>query len=215
MKQITLVLFLVLYSASHSQTFYKAELIFTNGDSETGYAKVPDATKNEVSFKQTPDAKPVKYKSDDLYTITFTTENGNSYTLERAVSKMIRLKMTGEITTQLNNYKEWYFRQYTDTKLNFYSAAEKYKINHKGEFKFSSEGQTEFPDINFYLKRPSEEELTYITARVSGMQLFKEKSFREVASTYLSDNKDLAERIKDKEFKSDQISDLYHIYISY
>lgn len=215
MKNLTLIILLIFSTSLYSQSFYKAELIFTNGDYETGYAKVPNAGKKEVTFKKTLDDDPVKYKSDDLYTITFKTDDGNSYTLERAKSKILRPKKSGEIIIRINNYKEWYFRQYTDNKLNFYSAAEEYKINHKGEFKITSEGESGFTHINYYLRRPSENELTYITTDKSGIKMFHESSFRNVASTYLSDNEDLADRIENKEFKSHEIDDLYNIYISY
>ncbi len=198
----------------HGQSFYNAEIEFTSGDSKVGYAKVPNGNSKTIVFKNNLEGAPTKIKSDELFTITFKLGDGTTYVLERNAIKMNMTKRNGELYTRISKKKAWLLKNLAHNKLNFYTAGQNYKITNDGDFKISSSGQVGFTGIGYYLRRPEEKEVTYITAKMSGIQVAHEKLFRNAASTYFKDNKTLSQRIKNDEFKSFELVDIYHIYIS-
>jgi len=210
--RLTILLFLFSISLLFSQSFYKAELVYLNGNKDSGYAKVPDGSQKKVTFKKSEDSKPESIKSDDLFTIKFYTEDDISYTLERNNVNMIGTKKNGEVVSRTNKKKGWFLIKHDHELMNYYTGGQKYKINRKGEFLIVSKGQAGFTAIGFYYKKPSDKQITYITATTSAIELYHEKMFRNTASTYLNDNKELSERIKNKEFKS---KDVYKVYLEY
>jgi len=213
MKKILVFVLMLSTVISYGQ-YFKVGVVFKDGTKKEGYAKVPDGNQKKVSFKYSDEGDVITLKSDDIFTLEFKLEDGRFYKLERSKVKMLGMKKSGEIVSKINKKEGWYFLSQENSKLNYYMAGQKYKIDKKGYFKIKSSGQTGFTAIGYYLKRPSESEVTYITATKSGVQVFHEKMFRNTLSTYLKDNEELADRIKNKEFKSKQLLDVYNIYIS-
>ena len=214
MKFLYLTLIILIGSVVNAQSYYNAELTFTDGTTKTGYAKVPNGDQKNVSFKNTLEEKPSKINSDDLFTIIFRLDNMDEYVLERNSVKIMATKKNGELYTSISKKRGWFLQNHAHKKLNFYTAGQRYKIDNDGDFNISSSGQVGFTGIGYYFKRPSEENVTYITAKMSGIQVNHEKLFRNAASTYLSDHKKLVERINNEEFKSYQLDEIYAIYIS-
>lgn len=214
MRYLTIIFMLFINSLLLGQSYYDAEILFNDGTYKTGHAKVPNGNQKKIDFKETLESKAINLISDNIATITFKLESGRSYTLERSQVKMTGAKKSGEVISRVSKKKGWFFMENSHPALNYYLAGQKYKINKKEEFKIISQGQTGFDGIGYYFKRPEEEHMTYITARLSGIQVFHEKMFRNTASVYLSDNKKLVDRINNKEFKSNQLSEVYEIYIS-
>ncbi|WP_375325567.1 hypothetical protein [Flagellimonas sp. GZD32] len=214
MKYSLFMLAFLLGTIVYGQSYYKAEIIFANGSTQIGFAKVPNGNQKMVSFKSSEQENPTKIKSDDLKHIIFTLDDGTQYVLERNAIKMQLTRKNGELYTNITKKKGWLLLARADKKLNYYTAGQRYKIDNDGDFNISSSGQVGFTGIGYYFRRPSEDVVTYITAQMSGFQIGHEKSFRNAASTYFSDNKALAKRIEDGEFKSKQLDEVYELYIS-
>ena len=214
MKYLTIIFLFFVSSVVQGQSYFEAKLVLNDGTLKTGYAKVPDGGQKKVDFKVSLDGKSAKLNSDEIFSITFTLEDGRSHILERNQIKMIGTKKSGEILSRVGKKKVWLYVGHSDPVMNYYSAGQKYKIDKDGDFRISSSGQTGFTGIGYYLRRPEEEPVTYITARMSGIQIAHEKMFRNAVSTYLSDNKELVDRINNKEFKSKEVYEVYEIYIS-
>ncbi|GLU43603.1 hypothetical protein [Allomuricauda sp. NBRC 101325] len=214
MKNRLLILSLFIASFMFGQSYYKADILFANGSTQSGYAKLPNGNQKKVSFKSTEDDQPTNLKSDDLFQILFTLEDGHQYVLERNVIKMQLSRKNGELYTNITKKKGWLLLARGHKKMNYYTAGQRYRIDNDGNFKITSSGQVGFTGIGYYFRRPNEDVVTYITAQMSGIQVSHEKSFRNAASTYLSDNTSLAKRIDEGEFKSKQLDEVYELYIS-
>lgn len=214
MKHVILLLILLLSSIASGQ-YFNAKIDFTDGTTKTGYAKVPRGMQKKIKFRNSPEEKVTKLNGDDIFTITFTVADGRTYLLERNEVKTIVANKKGEILNRTSKWSGWFLREHSNPKLNFYYGGHKYKINENGDLTIKSSGQVGFTEIGYYLRRPHEKEVTYITAaQTSGIQVNMERIFRNVLSVYLSDNRQLAERIKNKEFKSHQLKEIYNSYIA-
>lgn len=101
--------------------------------------------------------------------------------------------------------------------LDTYSLAQSYYIDKNGKMISKSVDHTgNWADVFFLARRPDETCASMISHLVSGAQIIgKEKRFRNVSSRYFSDQPELVKRIKNKEFKSDEVEKLIEAYNSY
>jgi hypothetical protein len=214
MRYLTIIFIICINSFLQGQSYHSAEIALNNGTYKTGHAKVPNGDQKKIDFKETLEGKSIKLNSDDIATITLTLKDGRIYTLERNQVKMIGAKKSGVVVSRVGKKKGWFYVGHSNSIMNYYTAGQKYKIDKNGDFRITSKGQAGFAGIGYYLRRPGEEHVTYITARMSGIQISHEKMFRNAASVYFGDDKKLVNRIKNKEFKSNQLHEVYEIYIS-
>ena len=215
MKHVTFILLLLFSTLFYGQQYFPVQVDFKDGTSKTGYATVPRELQNKVKFKSSDGDKATKLNGDDIYTLTFTVEDGRTYLLERSHVRTIIANKNGEMFDRVSKWSGWYLRKYSDSRLYLYYGGDKYKIDKNGDLTVKSSGQVGFTEISFYLKRPGENEITYISAaESSGIQGNQGRIFRNVLSVYMEDKPELAERIRNKEFKSYQLIDVYKIYIA-
>lgn len=66
MKYCLLILSFLFGPHIYGQSYYKAEIIFADGSTQAGFAKVPNRNQKKVSFKHSEQDKPTTIKSDDL-----------------------------------------------------------------------------------------------------------------------------------------------------
>lgn len=220
-KSLLVIVLLLFTATAHGQVYmpsfkyYKAELTYiVNGKSEMGYAIIPKGFSKKVSFKKTPDDKPMKINSDELHNIKIEIEGGDTFVFERASVKMTYVFGSGEMKSTISKQKSWLFREYTNPKMNFYMGGQVYKIRNNGELIVESKGQAGFVGIGYYLKRPKETEVTYIAAKMTGFQMGEEERFRKVTSMYFNDDKELSKKIENNEFTGEQVIDIYNEYIT-
>lgn len=213
--KLSIILTLLINISAYSQKYYKVELNFTDGHVKSGYAIMPKFKAKQVFFKELEIGKTSSIKSDDLSKISFSIK-GKTHIFERGHTEMIFIKNSGKLITNVSKKKRWLYLLIGDPKLNFYVEGTKYKIDEFGEITIINKVSGEIAPIGYYFKKPSKEHFTYITSSVTGVFLNKtiENMFRNAASTYLNDNKELSIRIKNKEFKSNQVFDVYNAYIS-
>lgn len=199
---------------AQNQKYHKAELILVDGNqSKKGYAKVPDIGHKKVSFKTNNTTDNFdEIPSDDIKTIIFTTESGKKYVLERAKSRNVYPRKSGEVWEKVSKKKGWYFLEEYSDKMSMYIAGDTFKIDKDDVFIMKSSGQKHFTGFGYYFKRPGEKYLTFIY-HSSNTGPFMEKYFRKTASSYFGKYSKLSERIMNKEFKGDEVYDLYRAYL--
>ena len=216
MKQLFLTLMMLMGLTLSAKPFYKSVLEYTNGSTKLGYAKVPDMGDKKISYKESEEGKAISVNSDDLIRISFIMDaDGRGYTLERALSKMDWPKKSGGVKSRIDKKKYWYFIKRADEKLTLYMSAQKYKIDKKGIFQFISKApQGHSITFPYYLKRPNEEILSYVSDTGSLLEVGGNNIFRKLVATYFKDKPKFVERINSKEFKKKDIYALYEAYLS-
>jgi len=209
-----LLVFTSFLATSQNQKFHKAVLILAEGNQKkTGYAKVPDIGSKKVSFKMNKTTDNVDLiPSDEIYRILYSTESGKEYVLERNNMKAVYLKKSGKTIEKITKKKRWFFMDEYDDKMNLYITGNTFKINKKDDFIMKSSGQKGFVGFGYYFKRPEEKYITSIM-HTSNAGPFGQKFFRKTAAGYFGKDSKMAKRIMNKEFKSDEVYDLYRAYL--
>jgi len=210
MKHLIL-LFLALVSLELNAQYHIARVQMTDGSIKEGYCKLPSnkLLDNKVEFKPSKKGKVEKINDTEISKILITSKSGNNFLFERL--PVVHLyKFFGKEIKQEKSRSHWMLLYHTNDKLNCYSLAQRYKIDKKGVMKSITGAQSIWEFIYFLLKR-NEEEKAYI---VSGIG-FTNGQVRKAMSIYFDDIPEFVERVKSKEFKKSNVSDVADEYAKY
>lgn len=212
-RNLLFVLLIFVSSLSFGQKFYEAEIIYNtnnpNGNSEKGYAKLPDASKKKVKFKKDLKGSITEINSDDILYLQLKASNGKTYVLERNNLRMIGVKKDGSIREKIFKRKAWTLMDDSNTAMNYYIIGQNFRIKKDGSFIASGTAPKGMPSISFGFRRPNENNITIISDNVHGAQ----GHFRKIAAAYFGDNTNISKKIKNKEFKKHQVYSIYSEYI--
>lgn len=212
-KALVLIVAFFVTTLTVAQTFYEAEIIYNtnnpNGNSKKGYAKLPDASKKKVKFKNDLKGDVLEINSDDILYLKLKAANGKTYVLERNNLRMIGAKKDGGVREKVFKKKAWTLMDDYNSIMNFYIIGQKFKIKKDGSFIASGTAPKGMPSISYGFRRPNESNITIISDNVNGAQGY----FRKIAAAYFKDNKALVERIMNKEFKKHQVYSIYQEYL--
>lgn len=182
-----------------------------NGNIKEGFAKLPSnkLLDNKIEFKTSQKGKVEKINEDDISKILITSKKGDEFLFENHT--VVHLyRFLGKEVKQKKNKKHWVLLYHMNSKINCYSLAQRYKIDKKGIMRSITGAQSIWEFVYFLLKRP-EEDKAYI---VSGIG-FTNAQQRKAMEIYFKDIPEFVERIKNKEFKKSNVSDVADEYAKY
>lgn len=211
----TLLTFFITLSV-FSQGFYKATIVYADGKTAEGFAKLPSnqTLSGSVKFRAGEKGKVTTINDDDVSYITYFTKKGNQFTFERTGVRTLN-KSFGKVYDKVVGKKKWLLMLYSNPIINYYYEAKSYSIDKDGNMiSKTSDSSGTWADIGLLFKRPGEEgPATLGTLSFGAKVLNKESLFRKTAILYFEGDKDFIKRIDDKEFKSDEMLDMAKAYI--
>ncbi len=195
MKSIYLliILFMIAFSSAFSQNT-KAVLIFKDGTSQEGLAKI--TASGLVKYRKAKGEKRVKYNFDKFEYIKLYESNG--------INNYVRRKVKGQLQPKI-------LQVVTKGKVTLY------KVNSSGMTPMNMGGPGGFGaapvmyhhySINsYYVQKEGEQVVTHL----GSTELFS-KNFKKAASTYFQDCSELVEKIQNKEYKKKDIENVVRFY---
>ena len=210
MKNV-LILILLFTSTYSMAQYFEAELLMANGETMTGFAKLPSngVLDTNVEFKKTNKGKVQKLAHDDLSQIIYTSKTGSQYLFERN-SAVHLFKSFGKVYEKEKVNKHWMLLIHRNASLNQYSLAQRYRLDKKGRMTSITGGNSFWGTIYFLFKRSSEDK-AYI---VSGKG-FTNGMVRKAMAIYFEDLPEFVARINNKEFKKSSVNEVADAYDSY
>jgi hypothetical protein len=192
-KYLLILIFSISISNLFGSDFLPCKLTFKNGTTYTGYAKTPDMLDKTVRYKESLNSSAKDITSDDLTEIVFT-QVGQDLFYQRVLTyKNYGNKKVNENDSWLKVLKSGY--------LNLY---------------FGYERGMNSPSYNlWYFKKANDPVAYYITMKYSGgmaITVGTENNFKENASLYLGDYKELADKILNSEYKFEDIELVVDLY---
>lgn len=218
MKKIITLLFLFVVVVAKAEKYYEAEIQFRNGELKNGYAELPSNSilEGAIKFRESEKGKIIRYDSDEIEYIAYSTDSGREYLFEyRNIKTIYGSKNNPREHTFKVKY--WSLLTFADPVIKCYQTGENYHIDNEGEITLTLKSNIGMASTSISFLRPGEEVLTMITSSETegANALGRESKFRKSAAHYFKDVPELAKRIIDKEFKTDDIPELLKTYVLY
>ncbi len=214
MKKIILLFTLMLTSNVFAVTFYSAKILYLDGKVTEGYASLPSnhVLTGNVSFSTSENGKSAKLNDDDIQSITYTTKSGNQYYFEHTSYR----HLSGKKYDKTSKKKFWMLVTFSHELITTYSNAQSYYIDKEEKIVSKSVDSGTWADIFILFKRPGETVPTMITSITYGAEVMnQQKMFRNAAARYFEADTAFADRIKNKEFKHNEVGKIVNAYIEY
>lgn len=206
------------FSSAKEIEFYAVKILFIDGNVETGYAELPthETFKKSLFFKPYfSDVSFEKIKYDKIYRLIYTMGNGNKFTFERSAiyNVLKRFQKYRNMDCEDRKKQSWMLIIHQTENLIVYSLAKTYYINEEGTLVSESVEYGMWAEIVYLFKRPGESCAARIAHIVDGAKIIgRKKRFIKSASRYFAGHDSLVERIKDNEFKSEEVIKLAEAY---
>jgi hypothetical protein len=188
-KIILVVMFFNICHVLFSQNAYQATLCFVDGSIKTGFAQVVNADSKFVIYKENESGKNEKIKSSELKRITYTND-GDSLEFDN-IHVMVGLKQ--------NKIKGPYWLKVVKR-----GYASLYTVR-----TYMSSGGSSVGFTDYYIIREGEQGAQQISSVAAAGS---NNVFRSKAPKYFADFPQLAQKIKDKEYKYSDIETVLDIY---
>lgn len=185
-KFLFIQIFCLFFSNSFCSDFLPCRLLFNNGTTQTGFAQTPNMMDKSVRYKKNMNSSPKDIPSEELKEIVFT-QLGQDIIYQR----ILTYKNYGN--KKVNNRDSWL------------------KVLRSGYMSlyYGYEPGINTPSYNlWYFKKANDTIAYYITMKYSGgltMTIGTGDNFKENASYYISDYKELADKIIYSEYKFEDI----------
>lgn len=218
MKNYFTLLALFFILTVNANEYYKATIYFTSGQQKEGFAELPSnkTLDNAIKLRETQDGKSGRYDFDTIDKIIYYTDSGNEYVFERMSVTML---YGSKKKPKEHTYKKkvWFLLVFADPAINHYYTGQSYYIDNEDRIiTKTSDSSSKGVEMILAFKRPDEENPTRITAFLYGTVADGEEArFRRTAALYFRDEPELVERIKNKEFKADNVKALAKAYVQY
>jgi hypothetical protein len=158
-KLILLILILIYASTLSAQKYYKGSLYFIDGKVMNGLVKIPsDPHDKKIEFKKANSDEKISFDSEILKSITISVDDSSQYEFVREIGK--------KPTSKKGNYKildpAW-LTVLVKGHATLYAAGQAFKVSKRGELiiRGSWTGGVP-PDTHFFLKRPGEENPSWV-----------------------------------------------------
>jgi hypothetical protein len=195
-KQLLVIVLISIVCHSFGADYIPCRLIFKNGTTKNGYVKIPDMLDKDIKFRDNIKSTTIEFPSDNLSEIIFTQEN-------QEISYQRVLTYANYGNKNVNNRDSWL------------------KVLKTGYMKLYFGFQTGFNSPSYklwYCKKTDDSIAYFISMKYSGgfvITVGTENNFKENASFYFGDYKELADKIVNSEYKFEdleQIVDLYNTW---
>ena len=191
MKFCYLILFALAAHGAYSAKFIPAELRFVDGKVVKGYATFPDKpTDKSISFKSNDKAEAVSYESELLKTLRYFFDDG-TVEFDRIMifpSLLSSKKMAGPYWLEV---------------IERGNATLYFALREGATIVRSGVASTESADKFWYCMRPNEPAAKVISWVIGSVNA--NETFKREGQKYFKDYPELAQKIKDKTYKYDQI----------
>lgn len=198
-KILSLFVFVLISATINAADFIPVKLIYLNGEEQTGYAKhVSIGPIKHILFKTTENAKKQKILSNNLKTIIYSYSNGTKIEYDR-----MRMYQTG---ADKKPSKRFYWLEVIkrDYLTMYRGIAQRLTFNENRSVKMGPEP----PNRLFH--RAGEDGATFISL---GFKVLNGNSvFKFSAQRYFKDYPELSKKIKNKEYKWDDIEEVMELY---
>ncbi|AXG73321.1 hypothetical protein DVK85_03380 [Flavobacterium arcticum] len=218
MKKILTLLFLFVAVIANAAKYYKSKIEFIDGSTKEGYAELPSNSMFDgaIKFRISKKEKSIRYDFDTIEYILYYTDSGRKHIFER---KNIKSIYGSKKKPREHNFKSkyWSLLRFSDPVIKCYQTGENYYIDGEGEITVTIKNNIGLASTSICFLRPDEEILTMITTGdIKGANVLgRESKFRKSAAHYFKDVPELVERIRDKEFKAENIEELLKTYVAY
>ncbi len=190
----TILLLLLIASQSFGAGYLPCKLIYNERKVQTGYAKIPEIKSAIVKFKENMDSKVYEIPSDDLYQIVFTQDNKDFY-----YERILTYKKNFE-DIRVSEDKSWL------------------KILKTGYMSLYFGYEMDSPSSSIWYFKKAGDPMAYYISEKFGIWILtvdSEYDFRENASFYFGDYKELADKILNSEYKFKDIELVVDLYNSW
>lgn len=205
---LTLILILCLaFNISYSQTYQTGSIKYEDGTIKNGYVSIPKRVNQQnIYFKPEKNGSEEKISSNSLKSISVQSTDGKEYYFERQYYKMNPAKQ--------NKYRGWL---YTVVKgyATLYLISDNYQIDKKGNVYVIDNVAfgKDLPTYDYYLKKEHENAaIMFATTSTSSSMFGLNNILKKNAAKYLAENKELVEKIKNKDYTHRDVEGIISIY---
>lgn len=207
MRNVLIIVFLLLSGSSIAQKFHKGKLLFVDGKTIDAFVEIPkDPGDKNINYKIKETDQKISVASEQLKSVSIMVDDSTQYEFSREIAKKPVSK------TKFRTMEPAWLTVLEKGAATLYATGEAFKVNRHGALVIRGNWRGGMPpDTNFFLKRPGEENAMWV-AFYSPATVGLDVTFRYWTEQYFSDYPELAKRIKSKEFKVLQISEVVRIY---
>jgi hypothetical protein len=183
----------------------------SDGQIKEGLAKLPSnkLLDGNIEYKSSIKGEIQKLSHENVSQILYTSKTGSQFLFENN-NVILLFKSFGKEYKTSKKKKHWMVLIHSNSILNEYSLAQRYKLDKKGRLISITDGNSFWSSIFFLLKRSDEDEASIVSGKglSNGM-------VRKAMAIYFKDNPEFVERIENKEFKKSNVSDVADEYAKY
>lgn len=217
MRSLLTVIFVFSMITAQAKKYFPATIIMIDGKEQKGYASMPTNKLfgDAVRFKLNDGDKAQKLDEDRVHRIFFELEDGNKFLFEHSGWTYItKNKFERQIEKCKGKKKRWLLATFINKDITSFKMATDYYVDKNNNLisKVTDNSGT-WASLLLLVKRPKDKCAAVIGEIPFGATVIgRESRFRKLASAFFQDQPKLVERIKNKEFKSEQIVEVVIAY---
>ncbi len=210
MKRLIILCLLFVSVNSIAQKLHNGKLYFVDGKTVDALVSIPkDPGDKKIEYKLKESDAKMTISSGKLKALTIRIDDSTQYEFAREAAKKATSK------TKFKVLDTAWLTVLEKGPATLYAGGQAFRVSKRGELVIRGSWKGGVPpDTHFFLKRDGEDNAMWV-GFYSPSTAMLDVTFRYWTERYFSDYPQLAERIKNKEFKILQIAEVVRIYNSW